>query len=573
MPDLITRDDSTRGSLVARSTWRGALGTQAVVDAGDALVFLRDGHVLGALGPGRHVLDPSAIPFLSLALGAGGALASDLLFVSTNPVQGVRMGGPLASVEDGPSGLTLAPRVMGELTLRVVDPVRAVAAVASAPGADAETTLCGFAQVATLECTSALLASAGQEGRLASLVMDPSAQQDLARAVADAATLRLAGAGIAVMSFASFLLALSAEDAEKLRAQSGRAAGATEEPVYEMLWDCKFCGAKKLLGATHRHCPTCGAPQNAEERYFPSDAEKVPAQSHVYYGADVKCAHCGEANSKNSKHCGGCGAPLDTAKEVLRREDRVARAGDAFAGQTAADARGERLGTGAARAPTPPRASGVRRALGIGCGVVVLLVAAAAVVLLWKKTDGVEVVRHTWKRTIEVERFGPVPDSAWCDSMPAGARGVSRSREIRSHERVRDGEECHTRKIDRGNGTFAEKEECSPKYRDEPVYADRCRFTVDRWQTARTATAEGNSLADALGWPDPSPLRAGSCEGCERLGKRREAYAVFLRDPKGAEHPCTFDEDKWRLFGVGSRWKGDIRVLGGSLDCDSLKAP
>ena len=30
------------------------------------------------------------------------------------------------------------------------------------------------------------------------------------------------------------------------------------EPVFEMLWDCSYCSAKKLLGLTHRHCPNCG---------------------------------------------------------------------------------------------------------------------------------------------------------------------------------------------------------------------------------------------------------------------------------------------------------------------------
>ena len=31
-----------------------------------------------------------------------------------------------------------------------------------------------------------------------------------------------------------------------------------DEPVYEMLWDCGYCGHKKLLGLTHRFCANCG---------------------------------------------------------------------------------------------------------------------------------------------------------------------------------------------------------------------------------------------------------------------------------------------------------------------------
>jgi hypothetical protein len=53
--------------------------------------------------------------------------------------------------------------------------------------------------------------------------------------------------------------------------------------VYEMLWDCKFCGTKKLLGKTHRFCPNRRpAPIR---RYFPAD-RKVVVQDRVFVGAD-----------------------------------------------------------------------------------------------------------------------------------------------------------------------------------------------------------------------------------------------------------------------------------------------
>jgi len=53
-----------------------------------------------------------------------------------------------------------------------------------------------------------------------------------------------------------------------------------------MLWDCEFCGTKKLLGKTHRFCPNCGAQQDPKARYFPSDEEKVAVKDHVYVGVD-----------------------------------------------------------------------------------------------------------------------------------------------------------------------------------------------------------------------------------------------------------------------------------------------
>ena len=85
---------------------------------------------------------------------------------------------------------------------------------------------------------------------------------------------------------------------------------------YEMLWDCPHCDTKKNLGVTHRHCPNCGAPQDASKRYFPSDADKVAVANHQFTGADRVCSSCGTAQSAKAKNCGKCGAPLDGMKAV-----------------------------------------------------------------------------------------------------------------------------------------------------------------------------------------------------------------------------------------------------------------
>src|SRR5258708_4607424 len=82
------------------------------------------------------------------------------------------------------------------------------------------------------------------------------------------------------------------------------------ELVYEMVWDCRYCGAKKLLGLTHRHCPNCGAQQDPNARSFPADHEKVAVQNHEYVGADIKCRYCGGPSSRRARNCGQCGAPL-----------------------------------------------------------------------------------------------------------------------------------------------------------------------------------------------------------------------------------------------------------------------
>src|SRR5262249_25412891 len=58
--------------------------------------------------------------------------------------------------------------------------------------------------------------------------------------------------------------------------------------VFEMFWDCEFCDTKALLGKTNRHCPSCGAPQDAKRRYFPPEGQEVAANT-TYDGADLTC--------------------------------------------------------------------------------------------------------------------------------------------------------------------------------------------------------------------------------------------------------------------------------------------
>ncbi|MBM4363126.1 MAG: hypothetical protein FJ104_10625, partial [Deltaproteobacteria bacterium] len=176
-----------------------------------------------------------------------------------------------------------------------------------------------------------------------------------------------------------------------------------------------------------------------------------------------------------------------------------------------------------------------------------------------------QIAGHTWKRSIAVERLTAVTESAWCSELPGDARSVRRSREVREERKVPDGEDCQTRKVDRGDGTFVERQECTPRYRTEPIYADRCTFTVDRWRVGRRAEASGAALSDAPRWPDPAP------RGGERVGAREETYTVKLRGAKGEEHECELPEARWAALTPGASVEAKIRVVTGSVDCSSLR--
>ena len=225
--------------------------------------------------------------------------------------------------------------------------------------------------------------------------------------------------------------------------------------AFQMLWDCSACETPKLLGLTHRHCPNCGSAQDPDRRYFPPEGEEIAAGDHPYAGADLRCPACETPMSASASNCGGCGSPLEGGKGVNLRAEQSGDAQGRFAEDSARAARDERKAarqaassaksashrSGAASAPKAPGSNKSRTGLFIGLGVLALVVVIVLSLTFWTKSVDVVARAHAWKRTVDVERYGPVSRTAWKQKVPSGAYGLACSREVKSHKKVPDGEE------------------------------------------------------------------------------------------------------------------------------------
>jgi hypothetical protein len=296
-----------------------------------------------------------------------------------------------------------------------------------------------------------------------------------------------------------------------------------------MLWDCEYCSHPKLLGVTHRHCPNCGAAQNPAKRYFPPDHEKVAVEDHKFVGADVHCPACREPQSGAANNCGNCGSPLKGGQAAFVHA-----------------------------APPGPKPKSYAWVFYLVGAIVLGIVSIFVVRACWKKEAVMAVTSHSWKRSIEVERYDKTRESGDCSSVPSGAKIL---------DRKKGEKKCTTKKVDQGDGTFKEKTECT-----EP--AEQCSYEILKWRTVRTLEEKGAGVDGPMKWPDVRLGRTGTCEGCEREGRRTESYIVELKETPGGEtHTCSFDSpDKWKSYQDGGEYKGKIRVVGGDLDCDSLAA-
>jgi len=333
---------------------------------------------------------------------------------------------------------------------------------------------------------------------------------------------------------------------------------AEKEIYYEMLWDCTQCEAKGLLGDSHRHCPMCGAAQDPKQRYFPKPGAEVEAKNHQYVGVDWSCAFCMSPNSAAAAHCTNCGAGQDGTKPVVKVED---------------------VSVNPSVKPQVASVPGGVRWLRWVLALAVLVIVVLGTLFFKTQETTATVTQKTWSREIQIEKLVPVSESAWCEAMPTGAYAVTYTREQRSSKKVPDGQECREQRVDQGDGTFVKRQECTPRYREEPVYDKRCHFQVNRWRMSRSAKAEGDTEV-LPAWPSvgnlnlanrgSNPLAVASGPmGSEREGPRRETYVLKLASGSKL-WTCMVSEPVWTKYAEGRTTPLKVRLTGGA-DCDSLK--
>jgi hypothetical protein len=327
---------------------------------------------------------------------------------------------------------------------------------------------------------------------------------------------------------------------------------------YEMLWDCPHCDTKGLLGKSQRHCPECGAPQDADKRYFPTpeqqklvidtappsggadDGVQAPVVGgHVYEGADRVCPACQAPNGAKSKNCTQCGSPLDGGAEVAAKQDVPVAA---------------------------PRHK--RRLWPWIVGVIVVAIFAIWFFFIRKHSADVTVTGHRWERVIAIERYDDLHKEAWRNEVPSVVSNAPICYpKKRSSRSVSDGEDCHTERKDKKDGTFEQVKKCTPKTHNEDVMDDWCTFTVRGWGKISEAKAAGTGMVPGPSWPSPpEPDTAPEVLGNKRRGPRTEKLTLDF----GPDDACEVVDTVWRRFADGAKAHVEVRSRSGGVVCDSL---
>jgi hypothetical protein len=346
----------------------------------------------------------------------------------------------------------------------------------------------------------------------------------------------------------------------------------------EGAWDCPHCGRERNRGPD-KFCGGCGAPRGEEVRfYLPEDAREVTEAAELERaraGPDWICPYCEGDNPAGNAFCSGCGAPRDGAasRPVVEHRDVPVPAPQP-----------PPLPQPAVSQAAPKKTGGVRKGCGIGC-----LGLLAVLGLFWflgrPREATLTVDGFTWERAIQVEALRTVTEEAWENELPAGARVLSRSRQVHHTNQIQTGTERKTRTVseqvqvgtervqvgtrDLGNGYFEDvyedrpvyesrsREEVyeEPVYRADPVYAVKIRYEIDKWLPAREEKAAGQDRSP--GWP------GARLADNERPGARKEAYEVRFRDEDGEAFVYrTPQEAEWRRFEPGGTYRAEVKPGG-----------
>jgi hypothetical protein len=361
--------------------------------------------------------------------------------------------------------------------------------------------------------------------------------------------------------------------------------------TYVGKWDCPQCGTKRIPGWQDGHtvetCPACGGPSTG--KWYLDDRSMVIASPEEVAKAKAKrawkCGHCGKVNDGADPDCDACGNPRDSTSEdqqFIAREydprdtpqshddiespstesptDNPAATEQGYSRQTR-----ERLA-----AEEAARKKRRRKIIRIGA-IVAASIALVVFALTWKKQVPVTVVGFSWERTVDIEAYGPHQESSW-DSPPSGAYSITSRTEIHHYDTRVVGRDCHTEThsvvcgtIDNGNGTFSDRycdeteEVCTDITEQDPVYATKYYYTIDRWGFDHTekATADDHDPK----WPTYAGTRTNPNK--YREGKKKETYNVKLLRKSGKRDVSTVPQQRWNALKPGQQLTGYQNVIFG----------
>ena len=388
--------------------------------------------------------------------------------------------------------------------------------------------------------------------------------------------------------------------------------------LIEGFWDCPYCDKKHIRGLTTvcPNCDTPRGDMVKFYMDDPNNVIEEEQAKKISKNPDWLCDFCLTLNNDDFSECQNCGAPKDKSKmnyfenrqkvdmqKAKRNQQNLAPQQEFPSDRKSIsqDQQPYRNTTTSSPSvndsyqqsktqrntynpkPKAPQKKKAPKILAISAiALVAVLLLTGLISLFIPKEQSGTVDSFAWEYSIAVEEYKTFQESDW--SLPPGARLSYSQQEIKGYERVLDHYETKTRTYteqvldhyetvvtgykDNGNGTFSEitsqqpvyrtetKTETyqEPVYRDEPIYATKYYYEIDRWAYKKSIKTSADGKEPYWG--------TYSFSTNEREGSRTETYKITIITEEDERKEYTVDKDVWNKLQKGDTVKLKVYITG-----------
>ncbi len=323
--NFIARPDEARQDIIYRYPEKNIrMLTQLTCQPDELAIFVKEGRVVGKLGPGgQYTLDGKNIPFLGALIEkftGGNMFIAEVYFVSTREVPSVRFGGPLGTVTDSVTQMMCEAMVYGDFSVQVTDPEKLIfGLVGSGTGLQGGNAFLDWFKNILLKYLSDGVGELGEKGWPLNKMISPHFKLELQKAILEQIKGEVDKYGLQVVQFGNFVLSISDEDKAELNkrnmaiADDQRRMNLARDPAYMSVAQAEMMrnagvGMSKGGEGSGGALTGLGLGMGMQmAQGFGQQQQARPAQQQT-----LTCPSC-QAQTAPGKFCSSCGKPLAAA--------------------------------------------------------------------------------------------------------------------------------------------------------------------------------------------------------------------------------------------------------------------
>jgi membrane protease subunit (stomatin/prohibitin family) len=327
--NFIARPDEARQDIIYRYPEKNIrMMTQLTCQPDEMAIFVKDGRVVGKLGPGgQYTLDGKNIPFLGALIEkftGGNMFIAEVYFVSTHEIPSVRFGGPLGTVTDTVTQMMCEAMVYGDFSVEVTEPEKLIfGLVGSGKAMQSNNAFLEWFKNILLKYLSDAVGELGEKGWPLNKMISPHFKLELQKAILEQIKGEVDKYGLRIVQFGNFVLSISDDDKAELNkrnmaiADDQRRMNLARDPAYMQVAQAEMMrnagvGMSKGgegaggaltglgLGMGMQMANAFGQQQQQQQTPRPQQAQTLT------------CPACG-AQTTPGKFCNHCGKPLAAA--------------------------------------------------------------------------------------------------------------------------------------------------------------------------------------------------------------------------------------------------------------------